>query len=134
MPNFPDTTGSTNLAIPYGCTPDGKYAVGMSYRGLEKAVLWDTSNPNPAMWTVVDLTDVAAANGLLNGFARLSRAYSVGTNAAGALVIAGAGVDTNNPARTRAFLMTVSPPIAPIAFPPTVTISGATLPGSRAAS
>jgi len=61
---------------------------------------------------VVDLTDVAGANGALNGFARLSRAYSVGTNAAGALVIAGAGLDTSSPANTRAFLMTVSPPIA----------------------
>jgi hypothetical protein len=34
------------------------------------------------------------------------------------------GEDTGSPAKTRAFLMTVSPPIAPIAFPPTVTISG----------
>ena len=124
LPNFPDTTGATNLAIPYGCTADGKYAVGMSYRGVEKAVLWDTSNPNPAKWTVVDLTDVAALNGILDGFARLSRAYSVGTNAAGAWVIAGVGLDTNSPANTRAFWMTVAPPLAPIAFPPTVTISG----------
>ena len=96
----------------------------MSYRGLEKAVLWDTSNPNPAKWTIVDLTDVVAANGMLNGFVRLSRAYSVGTNAAGALVIVGVGLDTNSPVKTRAFLMTVSPPIAALAFPPTVTISG----------
>jgi hypothetical protein len=124
LPNFPDTAGSTNLAVPYGCTPDGKYAVGMNCRGSEKAVLWDTSNPNSARWTIVDLTDVAAANGILNGFSRLSRAYSVGTNAAGALVIAGVGRDINSPANTRAFLMTVSPPIAPIAFPPTVRISG----------
>jgi hypothetical protein len=121
LPNFPDTTGSTNLAVPYGCTPDGAYAVGMNYRGLEKAVLWDTSRPNPAEWSVVDLTDVAAANGLLNGFARLSRAYSVGTDTAGNLVIAGVGLDTSNPANTRAFLMTVSPPVALIAFPPIVT-------------
>jgi hypothetical protein len=124
LPSFPDTAGSANLAIPYGCTTDGKHAVGMNYRGIEKAVLWDTSNPNPAKWTVVDLTDVAAANGILDGFARLSRAYSVGTNAAGDLVIAGVGVNTNSQANTRAFLMTVSPPIAPIAFPPTVTVSG----------
>ncbi len=124
LPNFPDTAGSTSLAIPYGCTADGKYAVGMSYRGIEKAMLWDTSNPDPAKWTVVDLTDVAGANGALNGFARLSRAYSVGTNAAGALVIAGAGLDTSTPANPRAFLMTVSPPIAPIGFPPIVTAFG----------
>ena len=121
---FPDKAGSANLAIPYGCTADGKYAVGMNYRGVEKAVLWDTSNSNPAKWTVVDLTDVAAANGSLDIFIRLSRAYSVGTNSAGALVIAGVGLDTNNPARTRAFLMTVAPPLALIAFPPTVSVSG----------
>ena len=123
MPNFPDTAGTATLALPLGCTPDGKYAVGMSYRSREKAVLWDTTNPDSTKWTVVDLTDVAAANGILNGFARLLRAYSIGTNAAGALVIAGTGLDTNPPANTRAFLMTVSPPIAPIAFPPVVTIS-----------
>jgi len=73
---------------------------------------------------VVDLTEVAAANGMLVGFARLSRAYSVGTDAAGTLVIAGAGLDTSTPANTRAFLMTVSPPIAPIAFPPIITTFG----------
>ncbi len=121
LPNFPDTVGSTDLAVPYGCTPDGQYAVGMSFRGVERAVLWDTSDPNPAGWRVVDLTEVAVANGMLDGFARLSRAYSVGTDASGALVIAGAGSDTSTPANTRAFLMTVSPPIAPIAFPPIIT-------------
>jgi hypothetical protein len=96
----------------------------MSFRGVEKAVLWNTSGSNPAEWTVVDLTEVAAANGILIGFARLSRAYSVGTDASGALVIAGAGLDTSTPANTRAFLMTVSPPIAPIAFPPIITTFG----------
>ena len=121
---FPDKAGSANLAIPYGCTTDGKYAVGMNYRGVEKAVLWDTSDSNPGKWTVVDLTDVAAVNGSLDIFIRLSRAYSVGRNSAGALVIAGVGLDTNSPARTRAFLMTVAPPLAPIAFPPTVSVSG----------
>src|SRR5262249_50667207 len=57
LPNFPDTAGSTNLAVPYGCTPDASYAVGMNYRGMEKAVLWETSDPNPARWSVVDLTE-----------------------------------------------------------------------------
>ena len=103
---------------------DGKYAVGMSYRGAERAVLWDTSDPDPAGWRVVDLTEVAAANGSLDGFARLSRAYSVGMDASGALVITGAGQDTSALANTRAFVMTVSPPIAPIAFPPIITTFG----------
>jgi hypothetical protein len=124
LPNFPDTAGTTNLAVPYGCTPDGAYAVGLSYRGMERAVLWDTSQSDPGQWTVVDLTEIASANGILTGFARLSRAYSVGTDNTGALVIAGAGVDTGSPTHTRGFVMTVSPPIAPIAFPPTITSVG----------
>ncbi len=125
LPNFPDTAGSANLAIPYGCTADGKYAVGANYRsGIEKAVLWNTSDPNPSRWTVTDLTDLAVASGASGIFARLARAFSIGTNTAGNLVITGVGLDTNNPARTRAFLMTVSPPTTPVISPPTVTISG----------
>jgi hypothetical protein len=121
LPNFPDTAGATNLAIPYGCTADGKFAVGMSYRGAERAVLWDTSDPNPARWTVVDLTDVAAAKGVLGSFSRLTRAYSIGVNAAGALVIAGVGKDPTG--NSRGFVATVTPPVASIAFPPIVTIA-----------
>lgn len=121
LPGFPDSTGSTNLVAPYGCTADGKFAVGMNFRSAERAVLWDTSNSNPTRWTVLDLTDLAAANGALGTFTRLSRAYSVGTNAAGKFVIAGIGVDGAN---NRAFVMTLTPPLAPWAHPPTMTISG----------
>jgi hypothetical protein len=124
LPNFSDTAGTSVLAIPYGCSADGKYAVGMSYRGLEKAVLWNTSDAHPTNWTVMDLTETAVGSGATDIFARLSRAYSVATNAAGSLVIAGAGLDTNSPARTRGFLMTFSPP-RPTVIPLTsVTISG----------
>ena len=63
LPNFPDAAGSANLAIPYGCTADGKYAVGMNYRGMEKAVLWDTHDASATNWTVTDLTDLALAGG-----------------------------------------------------------------------
>ena len=63
LPNFPDTAGATDLAIPYGCTADGKYAVGMSYRGMEKAVLWDTRGENATKWAALDLTDLAMAGG-----------------------------------------------------------------------
>ena len=80
LPNYPDAAGSANLAIPYGCTADGKYAVGMNYRGTEKAVLWDTHDASATNWTVTDLTDLAVAGGNLNIFSRLTRAYSVGTN------------------------------------------------------
>jgi uncharacterized protein YraI len=124
LPNFPDTAGSASLAVPYGCTADGKYAVGMNYRGAEKAVLWDTHDASATNWTVTDLTDVATAGGKLDIFSRLTRAYSVGTNAAGALVVTGVGLDTNSPARTRAFVITVAPLIAQVVPRPTVTISG----------
>jgi hypothetical protein len=113
LPEFPDTTGSTyNLVVPYGCTSDGKYAVGAIYRNVEKAVVWDTSDPDPNKWTVLDLTELAKLNGILGIFdGNLRRAYSVGTNAAG-LVITGVGYD-NTAAATRAFLMTVPLPVAP---------------------
>ena len=122
LPNFPDTAGAANLAIPFGCTADGKYAVGMNYRGLEKAVLWDTSSANATNWTASDLTDLALAGGNMNVFSRLTRAYAVGTNSSGYLVITGIGLDTNSPARTRAFVMTINP--APTVSPFPVTISG----------
>ena len=70
LPDFPDTAGSTRLATPYGCSADGRYAVGMNYRGAERAVLWDTGDANPANWTVLDLTERAAAEGILGTSAR----------------------------------------------------------------
>jgi len=124
LPNFPDTAGSAYLAIPYGCTADGQYAVGMNYRGTEKAVLWDTREANATNWTITDLTDLALASGDLGVFSRLTRAYSVGVNGAGDLVIVGAGLDTNGPPRTRAFLMAIDPLNTPAVPRPTVTISG----------
>ncbi len=125
LPSFPDTTGAGGSAgVPYACTADGKYAAGMTYRGSERAALWDTSDPDPLKWTVVDLTQLAAQSGNLDVFLFLNRAYGVATNAAGNIVITGIGPDTNSPSNTRAFVMTITPPIAPIGFPPTVTISG----------
>lgn len=127
LPNFPDTSSASgSAAVPYGCTGDGRYAVGMSYRGTEKAVLWDTGDPNPARWTVLDLTELAAANGILDIFYRLTRAYSVGTNASGELVIAGVGSDSVN---ARAFVMTLAPPIAPFAHPPMLKTVGSAATG-----
>lgn len=114
LPNFSDTAGSTSLAVPYGCSADGRYAVGMNYRGQEAAALWDTSHPDPARWTVNDLYALAAANGLGDIFLGLSRAYSVGTNADGDPVITGIGTDG---VVRRAFLMVVPRWIAAIGFP-----------------
>ena len=111
LPSFADTVGTSGSAgLPYGCTPDGNYAVGMSYRGTEKAVVWDTHDASAANWTVTDLTDLALAKGAMGIFSRLARAYSVGTDGTGNLVIAGMGLDTNSPAKTRAFLMTFKLP------------------------
>ncbi len=110
LPNFPETAGTAgSAALPYGCTADGKYAVGMSYRGIEKAVLWDTHDTSATNWTVADLTDLAMAKGAMGIFSRLVRAYSVGTNATGDLVVVGVGLDTNSPANLRAFVTTLAP-------------------------
>jgi hypothetical protein len=104
LPNFPDTDGAGGSgSVPYGCTADGQHAVGMSYRGAEKAVLWNTGDPNPSRWTVIDLTEAARANAQLNGFVRLARAYSVARTAAGGLVVTGSGVDAGG--TSRAWLM-----------------------------
>ena len=123
LPNFLDTDGASgSAAAPYGCTADGKFAVGTSYRGLETAVLWDTRDSNPARWTVTDLTTLAQANGGLNSFTRLVRAYSVVSNAGANLTITGYGLDGSG--SKRAFIMTVPPPSAPV-----VTITGSYLAG-----
>lgn len=114
LPLFGDETGSASLQMPYGCTADGRFAVGMDYRGTERAVLWDTSNTDPNLWTITDLTDLASAEGILGGFSRLSRAYSVGQEADGDLVIAGVGSWSPDggvtPYSARAFVMNVMIP------------------------
>jgi hypothetical protein len=127
LPDFANTTAevsllvpfSTNAAVPYGCTADGKFAVGTSYRGVARAVLWDTSNANPLNWTVTDLTDLASASGFLGNFTNLSRAYSIGTNAAGEKVVVGIGSYTEDAGVTvyrRGFVMVV-PNVTPVVRP-----------------
>ncbi len=126
LPEFPDTGGSTSRCVPYGCTPDGRYASGMNFRGTEKAVLWDTGDPNPANWTVTDLTDQATAEGILGGFTRLSRGYSVGTNSAGYPVITGIGAYFDGVATyTRGYVMVVSPATPSVTKPLITSITGA---------
>ena len=111
---FGDETGSTSLQVPYGCTADGFFAVGMDYRGTEKAALWSAKADNPF---IIDLTQYAADNGLLDGFSKLSRAYSVGETLVGGqdyAVVTGIGVWSPDggvtPYVTRAFVMTVAIP------------------------
>ena len=116
LPDFSDAArepGTTWAVTPFGCSADGRYAVGVCYRGADKgerAVLWDTGNADTNKWTVLDLTDVAAAEGILGSFNKLERAYSVGVNASGKPVVAGCGKYADGSIlRNRAFVMVVNP-------------------------
>lgn len=82
---FSDTAGSTTNGNVYGASADGKWAVGMDYRGTEKAVLWNTQTNE--IW---DLT--TELTGKLNGFSRLSRGYSIYDAGVDGLWITGNGV------------------------------------------
>jgi hypothetical protein len=115
LPELPNLGGSITRAVPYGCTADGNYAVGMNYPGTTVAVLWDTTSADPTKWRASDLTALATANGAADIFTRLVKAYSVGTNGSGDPVITGYGIDAN--ITTRAFLMTVPKWVAAIQFP-----------------
>ena len=117
LPLFGNEAGSVSLQVPYGASADGVWAVGMDYRGLEKAVVWNTSDANPANWVPFDLTDLAAADGVLGSYTRLSRAYSVGEDGLGDLVITGIGV---NGGATSAFVMTI--PMSEVPEPGTLSL------------
>ena len=59
----------------------------------------------------LDLTDVAAAEGILGSFNKLERAYSIGVNASGKPVVTGYGKYADGSIlRNRAFVMVVNPP------------------------
>jgi hypothetical protein len=96
----------------------------MNFRGAldERAVLWDTSDSNPTNWTIVDLTDLATSEGILDIFTRLARGYSVGKNAAGNLVVTGFGFDAS--ANRRAFVMVFGASPAPQPRITSVTVAG----------
>jgi len=108
LPIYSDSAGSVNLAVPYGCTSDGLFAVGMNYRGIEKAVLWLTKPDNTQC---IDLTEYAQNNGILGSWTRLTRGYSVGESfdefGNEYAVITGIGV---NGGVTRGFVMSVMIP------------------------
>jgi hypothetical protein len=93
----------------------------MSYRGVETAVLWDTSDPNPGRWTILDLMQFATAQGISGTFTSLERAYSIGVTAGGDLAITGVGTDSGY---TRAFLLVVPRPLSAYSvYPPSLIIS-----------
>ncbi len=100
LPTYPDTAGSVTNGVAYHVSASGTYACGMNYRGLEKAVLWNLSDPDPANWTIIDLTEYFNAAGQLGNFTRLSRAYSVGVDGNGNAWVTGIG---NTAAGTRGF-------------------------------
>ena len=108
LPIYSDSADSATLAVPYGCTSNGLFAVGMDYRATEKAVLWLTKPDNTQC---IDLTEYAQNNGILGSWTRLSRAYSVGESfdASGNeyAVITGIGL---NGGVTRGFVMSVMIP------------------------
>ncbi len=125
LPDYPDSVTTGIRSVPYGCSADGRYAVGMNNRGLEKAVLWDTGDPDPNNWTIVDLTDLAASNNILGFFTRLSRGYSIGVKPNGDLVICGVGAYNDGSGdTTRAFVMILSTAAAPIQQPVITSLSG----------
>lgn len=110
LPMYGDEQGSVTRGYVYGASPDGRWASGMIYRGMERAALWDTQTG-----TVIDLTDWASNHGILDGFTgNLRRAYTVGVNAEGFPVIAGVGVGPNG-ANNIGFVLTLPEP-ATLAF------------------
>lgn len=110
LPLLPGTAGSVSLGYVYGASADGNYAVGMDYVGMERAALWGNLNdPNPANWTVTDLTTLATSLGILGDFTgNLRRAYTMGVDGSGQLVIGGMGITTA--VETRGFILTIPEP------------------------
>ncbi|GMV98207.1 MAG: hypothetical protein AMXMBFR83_25590 [Phycisphaerae bacterium] len=108
LPTYADVIGGTR-AQPLGCTDDGRFAVGNNFREVgERAVLWNLTDPDPANWTVKDLTVLFSAQGLMGDFKVLTRATSVGRLPSGELVITGIGINMND--QTRAFVATIPEP------------------------
>ena len=131
LPILPDTAGKpgpgvTWAVIPFGCSADGRYAVGVIYRGTEKgerAALWDTGDADANNWTVVDLTEIAASEGVLGSFTKLERAYSVGVNESGYPVITGYGKYLDGATVTNRAFVLVAAPVPP--RPQITSITGA---------
>jgi len=131
LPDFADVVrnpGTTWAVTPFGCSTDGRYAVGVCYRGAamgERAVLWDTGDADTNNWTALDLTDYATSEGIMGSFTKLERAYSVGVNADGHPVVTGYGRYTDGTeTRNRAFVLVVTPVVVPPVRPQITSITG----------
>lgn len=107
-------TGSTTRTVAYAISPNGRYLAGGSYQGVWHAMIWDTADANPANWTYTDLSNLAQSRGILGGFSRLERVWSLGVNATGQPVVTGTGPWSPDggvtPYVSRAFVMTVPEP------------------------
>jgi len=132
LPDFPDVVrnpGTDWAVTPFGCSTDGRYAVGVCYRGAamsERAVLWDTGDADTNNWTALDLTDYATSEGIMGSFTKLERAYSVGVNADGRPVVTGYGRYTDGAdTRNRAFVLVVTPVVVSPVRPEITLITGA---------
>jgi hypothetical protein len=114
LPTANPSAAFASNSIVYGMSPDGNYAVGMDFTGagIEKAVLWNLNDPNPANWTVLDLTQFAIDEGILGPFTgNLRRAIAMGLNAQGQPVITGVGfAPTLDGAGWTGFVLTVPEP------------------------
>ncbi len=115
LPTYPDTAGSVSNGRAYGCSVDGGFAVGMNYRGQERAVLWDLRDPAPANWKVYDLTAYFGALGQLGSFSRLIRAYDVEVDSVNSTVVV-TGIGTAA-AQTQGFVVTI--PLSAFPLPDT---------------
>jgi hypothetical protein len=125
LPDYPNSVTTGIRSVPYGCSADARYAVGMNNRGEERAVLWDTGDPDPNNWTIQDLTELASSNNVLGAFTRLTRGYSIGVKPNGDLVIVGVGLyDDGSGATTRGFVMIIGSGAAPAQQPVITSISG----------
>lgn len=107
-------TGSTTRTVAYAISPDGRYLAGGSYQGVWHAMLWDTADPDPSKWTYLDLWNFAQAKGIMDGFTRLERVWSVGLQpGTGYPVVTGTGVwspDGGATTYSRGFVMVVPEP------------------------
>lgn len=106
LPTVNTSSASSSNAWVYGCSADGRYAVGMDYTiaNMEKAVLWDT-----VLGTEIDLTAWATNHGILGDFTgNLRRAYNVGVGSDGMVVVTGWGV--NSALQTTGFVLAIPEP------------------------
>lgn len=89
LPVLAGVGGNATNSVAYCISQNGDWIGGMNYPGVEKAVLWDARNEG-AM-NVIDLTQFFTDAGMLDGWTRLTRVYSVYDAGAGNVWVTGQG-------------------------------------------